>query len=318
MRPEAGVCGAGRGAGGGRAHGGPLRPPCPVSGGHALHLGVPGLDGRADAAARPVVDRDGRIEPHGLAACAQPPVELVVLVGEQRLVPAPRRIERIAAEEPGKDHVGGPFPPAHAIARIARAERGGGGERHGAPEPRGPDRIDPPAHVRRPGALERRDRAGEVARGQHRVRVAARDDRVARGAERAVETGGDRPFGIGDDAYAGEAAPHERPGRGRVGAVGNDHLDRARIVLGEHRFERGRDGRLGIARGHDERHGRSALGRRSRRPRAAVMRPRGHRPHRRARPHSRRARSRARSGVRGGRRSGRRARARAVCRAGAD
>ena len=144
---------------------------------------------RADAAARPVVDRDGRIEPHGLAALAQPPVELVVLVGEQRLVPAPRRIERIAAEEPGKDHVGGPFRPAHAVAGIARAERGGGGERHRAPEPRGPDRIDPPAHVRRPGALERRDRAGEVARGQHRVRVAARDDRVGGGAERAVETG---------------------------------------------------------------------------------------------------------------------------------
>ena len=88
-----------------------------------------------------------------------------------------------------------------------------------------------PADVGRPGALERRHRPGEVARGQHRPRIAARDDRVACGPERAVEPAGDPAPGIGHAAHPRKTPPHERARGVALRAVGDDDLQRARVVL---------------------------------------------------------------------------------------
>ena len=112
--------------------------------------------------------------------------------------------------------------------------------------------MDPSADVDGPGAAERGNRAGEVSRREGGAGVAARDDAVARRPQGAVERAGDRPIGVGHHADAGEAAAEQLAQGGRVRAVGDHDLDRARIVLGEDRGQGVGQGGLGAPGGNDD------------------------------------------------------------------
>ena len=145
---------------------------------------VPGIlpRERAHVPARAVVRRQRRIEPHRCAALAQPPVERVVLVGGQSLVPAPGGLQRLAAEHAGEHRVHRALGAADAIARIARAEWAAHRQRDRALEERGPDGVLPPADIGGPGPQQRAHRPREIVRRERRMgRRSAGDHAVARG-----------------------------------------------------------------------------------------------------------------------------------------
>ena len=100
------------------------------------------------------------------------PPDIISYAG--RLVPAPGRLERVAAEHAGERRVDRALGAADAVARVAGAQRRRGHERHRAPERGRPHRAHAPADIGGPGAQQRTHRLGEIVRGQRRMRVAAR------------------------------------------------------------------------------------------------------------------------------------------------
>ena len=208
---------------------------------------------RAGAVARPVAHGERGVEPHGPAALPQPPVEFVVLVADQPLVEAACGLQRLAAERAEEDRVGRPLRPPGAVARPARPQRRGHRERRRAPEERGPHRQLEAADVGRAGALQRLGGAPQVARRQHRVGVAAHDHAAGCRGDGGVQPGRRAAPRIRHDAHRGEAPPHHRGRLRRVRAVGDDRLERAGVVLREHRFERRGERVILVARGDHDR-----------------------------------------------------------------
>ena len=158
----------------------------------------------AEARPRTVGRAQRRVEPHRLAAGAEPPVELVVLVARERLVESARRLQRGAAERAQPHRVGRALRPAEAVARVARAERRRHRVRDGAAERRRACGALRPADHGRAGALERRHGEAHIVRRQQRARVAAHHDRVRGGRHRAVEPGRGRARGVGEEPRPGE------------------------------------------------------------------------------------------------------------------
>ena len=215
---------------------------------------------RAHIPSRAVVHHQRRIEPHDPATRAQHPVERVVLVRGQRLVPAPGGVKPVAAEHTGERRVDRALAAADAVARVAGAERALRRQRDRALEARGPDRVHLPTDIGGPGPLQRAYRPREIVRGKRRMCVAPRNDVVACDGERAIETTGDGALRIGHPAHARETHAQQVPRRGGVGAVRDDHVDDPAIVLGEDRVERGGQRRLGVASRHDHRDRRPPVG----------------------------------------------------------
>ena len=160
---------------------------------------------RRHALARPVVHRERRVEPHRPAARAQPPVELVVLVAPERLVPAPRGVERRRAGTPQ----GTPCPPALRRRRRGSARR----RRREASTSPAPPRAR--TAWSRPGTAARRHSPPRCARASP---LRARDTPGAapHGRRSARSPGGARPRGHDSDPPRSR-----RPGWRRSARPGN-------------------------------------------------------------------------------------------------
>ena len=209
---------------------------------------------RRHRAARPVANRQGRVEPDRAARRAQPPVEFVVLVARERRIETARGLERLAPKRPERHRVHRPRCTAGPVARAAGAEAARHRERHRALEQGVADGLQAPAHVGRTRAAERRHGAAHVVRRQHAARVAAHRHRVAGRGQRPVDPGGGNPPRVGDHAHLRQHGAGRLGGGGSVGAVGDDHLHRPVVVLRRERAERLRQRRRLVARGDQHRH----------------------------------------------------------------
>jgi len=149
-----------------------------------------------EAFARRVEDPDRRVEHDLPAGKAQPEVELVVLVADERLVEKPRPLERIGrkgAVGNGVDldalalAVAGPVDPAE------RAVHGAGHRAFGAGAA---DRNEDAADVLGAGLLGGHDASPHVVRRVPAVTVDADDQASGGRADARVEAGGDPPCRI--------------------------------------------------------------------------------------------------------------------------
>ena len=188
-----------------------------------------------EAAARRVEDPDRRVEHDLPAGEAQPEVELVVLVADERLVEEPRPLERTGCEGPVGHGVDLDALVLAVASPVDAAERAVHGAGHRALGAGAADGNEDAADVLGPGLLGRGDASPHVVRRVPAVTVDA-DDQVTSGrADARVEAGGDPPCRVVenrdlDPLALGRAAQplHRAVARG---SVGNQQLELSFEVL---------------------------------------------------------------------------------------
>ncbi len=230
--------------------------------------------------ARLVQNKECGVEPHGLASLSQPPVQFVILRARQRLVVSVHRLPRLPPKRSQDDTLHRPLGAAQPVSGSSDPQRRR--RRHGDDtlEERGADRLLAASHVARAGPLQGLHGAAKVSGRQLRAGVATHDHVARSNLARRVDAEGKEPLRVGDDPHRRVPLFNYLGSGGRFRAVGYDHLQGTRVVLGQHGIEgfsdrgflvasRDDDGDRGRGRFHADKDNRQAV-RKARRPRLAA------------------------------------------------
>lgn len=212
------------------------------------------LGERADTGPRAVLDAQLRREPDQAAGLADAEVQLPVLGADELHVVAALPLQRLAPEGTQVHGLRGSRLAARVEGGVADADPRG----H-----RGGDRFLPgvlalgvhdTTDVLRARLLQEPDGGGDVVRGEHAVAVHAHHDRVTRGLDRRVESGGRTARGVRHGRDAGILA--DQLGGDLVGAVRgraerDHHLHLAVVLLLQDVTDRGAQIPLLVEDRHD-------------------------------------------------------------------